>query len=74
MMNNYLLDFSNFVILTFLHSANCTRILLSAHLFYKKYLRAFDVISIDFARYGNIECECSHQDAKNGILNGLLLH
>ena len=39
-----------------------------------KYLWTFDVICFDFLRCANKECECSYQDAKNGIFNGLLLH
>ena len=49
----------NFIII-FSHSANCTCILLSAHLIYyrqNKYLQTFDVICVDFLRCANNGCE-----------------
>ena len=49
--------------------AFCTSLLLD-----NKYLRAFDVICVDYLRCAKKECECSYQNAKNGILNGLFLH
>ena len=40
----------------------------------QKYLRTFDVFCVDFLRCANKKCECSFQNAKNGILNSLFIN
>ena len=64
-MNEYVLGDTHYCILLSTYTS-----LLSA----QKNWRTFDVISVDFLRRANKQCEYSYQNAKSVIFNGLFLH